>query len=137
VLPYVYASEADDARPPQNFPSFANSASEKISRLSCDLWGRTSVSTVRCWLNWHVARSTASGYHAPRCCLRNMAVKGGAFAAVGMNCFARHSVVSLSGDELPLEGDIEDDGDCIDLRTPYDFRDGRFTDVANCVTDHW
>jgi hypothetical protein len=66
-----------------------------------------------------------------------LAVKGGAFAAVGMNCFARHSVVSLSGDELPLEGDIEDDGDCIDLRTPYDFRDGRFTDVANCVTDHW
>lgn len=60
-----------------------------------------------------------------------------AAAAVGMNCFARYSVVSPSGDKLQFEGDIEDDGDCIDLRTPYDFRDGRFTDVANCVTDHW
>ena len=58
-------------------------------------------------------------------------------AEVGMNCFARYSVISPSGGELPFEGDIEDDGACIDLRTPYDFRDDRFIDFENCVTDEW
>lgn len=34
-----------------------------------------------------------------------------------------------------FEGDIEDDGACIRLRTPYDERDGKFTDFSQCVTE--
>jgi hypothetical protein len=58
-------------------------------------------------------------------------------AANGMCCFARYSILSSSGYELPFEADVEDDGACIHLRTPYDFRDGRFINLENCVTDHW
>ena len=39
--------------------------------------------------------------------------------------------------EICFEGDVEDDGACIYLRTPYDKRDGKFIDLDNCVTDCW
>jgi hypothetical protein len=35
--------------------------------------------------------------------------------------------------KLIFEACIEDDGGCIDLRTPYDKRDGAFTDLSNCL----
>jgi hypothetical protein len=43
-------------------------------------------------------------------------------------------VVKRPGVELRFQGDIEDDGTCIDLRTPYDDRDGSVLDFENCVT---
>ncbi len=55
----------------------------------------------------------------------------------GMNCIARCSVESESGAVLDFEGDIEDDGACINLRTPYDKRAKRFTDVSRCLTSDW
>jgi len=36
----------------------------------------------------------------------------------GLHCVARCSVPTNSGYALPFEGDIEDDGTCIQLRTP-------------------
>jgi len=55
----------------------------------------------------------------------------------GMNCIARCSVESDSGAVLEFEGDVEDDGACINLRTPYDKRAKRFTDLARCRTSCW
>lgn len=55
----------------------------------------------------------------------------------GMNCIATCSVRSKSGAVLDFEGDIEDDGACIDLRTPYDKRANRFTDLSRCLTSSW
>ena len=55
----------------------------------------------------------------------------------GMNCIARCSVESDSGMVLEFEGDIEDDGACIHLRTPYDKRAKRFTDLSNCLKSSW
>jgi hypothetical protein len=55
----------------------------------------------------------------------------------GMNCIGHISVVTPSGHELRFEGSIEDDGACIELLTPYDFRDGRFHDLSRCLTDSW
>jgi hypothetical protein len=55
----------------------------------------------------------------------------------GMNCIGHTSVVAPSGHELRFEGDIEDDGACITLRTPYDFRDGGFHDLSKCLTESW
>lgn len=52
----------------------------------------------------------------------------------GICCVANYSVQALGGDLL-FEADIEDDGDCIDLRTPYDHRDGKFLSLDDCVTD--
>ncbi len=52
----------------------------------------------------------------------------------GMNCIAHYELTG-SGDPLRFEADVEDDGSCIELRTPYDFRDGKFVDLPNCVTD--
>ena len=37
--------------------------------------------------------------------------------------------------ELSFEGDVEDDGSCFLLQTPYDKRDGNFTDLEGCVID--
>jgi hypothetical protein len=42
--------------------------------------------------------------------------------------------VPNSNRTLSFEGDIEDDGGCIDLRTPYDERDGKFVDLSDCAT---
>jgi hypothetical protein len=55
----------------------------------------------------------------------------------GMGCIAHYSVQSNSGYALSFEADIEDDGACIYLRTPYDYRDGKFFDLRACVTDSW
>jgi len=55
----------------------------------------------------------------------------------GMNCIARCSVESASGPVLEFEGDVEDDGACINLRTPYDKRAKRFTDLSRCLTSGW
>lgn len=44
---------------------------------------------------------------------------------------ARFSTPTVENHVLHFEGDIEDDGTCIDLRTPYDYRDGRFADETN------
>lgn len=55
----------------------------------------------------------------------------------GMNCIARCSVESDSGAVLEFEGDVEDDGACINLRTPYDKRAKRFTDLSRCLTSGW
>ena len=55
----------------------------------------------------------------------------------GMNCIATCSVESDSGAVLEFEGDVEDDGACINLRTPYDKRAKRFTDLSRCLTSGW
>jgi hypothetical protein len=55
----------------------------------------------------------------------------------GMCCLAHCSVTSPSGVELQFEADIEDDGDCITLRTPYDKRAKRFVDLSRCRTSYW
>lgn len=55
----------------------------------------------------------------------------------GMCCIAHYSVGAPSGDALEFEGDIEDDGTCIYLRTPYDKRARRFRDLTRCLTHHW
>ena len=55
----------------------------------------------------------------------------------GMCCLGHCSVKSPSGAELQFEGDIEDDGHCINLRTPYDKRAKRFVDLSRCRTSFW
>ena len=55
----------------------------------------------------------------------------------GMCCLCHCSVKSPSGAELQFEGDIEDDGHCITLRTPYDKRAKRFVDLSRCRTSYW
>jgi hypothetical protein len=54
-----------------------------------------------------------------------------------MNCLAHYDVEASSGDRLPFEAFVEDDGACIDLKTPYDFRDKKFVCLDNCLTDSW
>ena len=55
----------------------------------------------------------------------------------GMGCVARYSIQTDSGYALSFEAQIEDDGTCIYLKTPYDYRDGKFSDFRDCVTDSW
>jgi hypothetical protein len=55
----------------------------------------------------------------------------------GMNCLAEYSVDAPPDDELPFEAVVEDDGSCFILRAPYDYRDGTFVDLTNCLTDSW
>ena len=55
----------------------------------------------------------------------------------GMHCIANISVTTESGDKLEFEAEIEDDGTCNNLRTPYDKANGEFVDLTNCVTDTW
>jgi hypothetical protein len=43
---------------------------------------------------------------------------------------ARTCIGSPKGVELWFEGDIEDDGECLCVRTPYDYRDGEFIDTG-------
>ena len=40
-------------------------------------------------------------------------------------------------DELSFEGEIEDDGTILWLRTPYDERDGGVQDLSNCVVEEY
>lgn len=60
-----------------------------------------------------------------------------ACAENGMNCIARCTVVSVTGAELEFEADIEDDGACVHLRTPYDRIASGFTDLSGCITSEW
>ena len=55
----------------------------------------------------------------------------------GGGCIAHYSIETTSGYSLSFEADIEDDGACIHLKTPYDYRDGKFSSLDNCVTDSW
>ena len=45
----------------------------------------------------------------------------------GCYCYAYNSIKAPHGKELTFEAFIEDDGACIDLKTPYDERDGKFS----------
>jgi hypothetical protein len=54
-----------------------------------------------------------------------------------MCCLGHCSVTSPSGAKLQFEGEIEDDGHCITLRTPYDKRAKRFVDLSRCRTSYW
>lgn len=55
----------------------------------------------------------------------------------GLCCIARISIQAPCGSVLEFEGDIEDDGFCWHLRTPYDKVAGRFLDLSNCMTHSW
>ncbi len=48
-----------------------------------------------------------------------------------------HFEVQDGRSNLSFEGDIEDDGSCLYLRTPYDKREGRFKNLERCVTEKW
>lgn len=54
----------------------------------------------------------------------------------GIGTIARYN---LKSDEMMLsfEATIEDDGSCIYLLTPYDCRDGAFSEFANTVIECW
>jgi hypothetical protein len=54
----------------------------------------------------------------------------------GMSCLASYCV-KHGGVELWFEADVEDDGSCVFLRTPYDERDSKFRDLSNSVVDEW
>lgn len=54
----------------------------------------------------------------------------------GMCCIASHCV-RLGKVQLWFEAVVEDDGSCIDLKTPYDDRDGLCQGLSNCVTSSW
>lgn len=55
----------------------------------------------------------------------------------GMNCLAHFSVTSVSGTVLRFEAEVEDDGECLTLRTPYDQLEGGFVELDGCITDSW
>lgn len=46
-----------------------------------------------------------------------------------------HRTVGEGDDSLRFEASIEDDGSCLELLGPYDFRDGLFSDFSNSVTE--
>ena len=54
----------------------------------------------------------------------------------GIGCVATYSV-SNDHTELWFEGDIEDDGSCIDLRGPYDGADGSGRDPLEWISLDW
>lgn len=58
-------------------------------------------------------------------------------ASNGICCVAHFSVKTPTGGDLEFEGDIEDDGACINLRTPYDKRAKKFRDLRRCLTNRW
>jgi len=45
----------------------------------------------------------------------------------GCYCYAYNSIKAPHGKELTFEAFIEDHGACIDLKTPYDERDVKFS----------
>lgn len=55
----------------------------------------------------------------------------------GMHCIAHFTVSSPSGEKLEFEAEIEDDGECVILRTPYDKRAKKFVDLSNCFKTEW
>lgn len=54
----------------------------------------------------------------------------------GIGSIARYCAPAEDGG-LCFEGAVEDDGSCIELRTPYDQRDRRFIRLESCVTEEW
>ena len=54
----------------------------------------------------------------------------------GMNCVASYCV-GRGKLALWFQAVIEDDGNCYELKTPYDERDGKCLDLTDCVTDGW
>lgn len=58
-------------------------------------------------------------------------------ASDGMNCIAHYIIKTASGDALWFEAVVEDDGACINLRTPYEYRDNMFVNLENCLIDEW
>jgi hypothetical protein len=54
----------------------------------------------------------------------------------GLNCLAEYEV-RAGRNKLRFQGEIEDDGTCWCLRTPYDERDGGFFDYTDYVTVNW
>ncbi len=48
-------------------------------------------------------------------------------------CLAFHTVSTLHDKTLAFEALIEDDGGCVDLKTPYDERDGAFRELSDCL----
>ena len=54
----------------------------------------------------------------------------------GMCYLLRHEII-LGDCELYFEADGEDDGSVITVRTPYDYRDGHFVDLDDCLTEEW
>jgi hypothetical protein len=54
----------------------------------------------------------------------------------GGHIIARICIGTPKGVELWFEGSIEDDGGCIELMSPYDHRDGRFS-VVSPISDEW
>lgn len=58
-------------------------------------------------------------------------------ASNGMNCLAHYTVATNAGPGLRFEALLEGDGSCVVLRTPYDERDGKFTNLEHCLTTSW
>jgi hypothetical protein len=54
----------------------------------------------------------------------------------GICCVAYHDIL-VCRPKLRCEAYIEDDGACGDLMTPYDYRDGKFKNLDDCVTKSW
>jgi hypothetical protein len=48
---------------------------------------------------------------------------------------AFYTVKAPHRQKLTFEALIEDDGACVDLKTPYDKRDGKFTDYSYCLIE--
>jgi hypothetical protein len=56
----------------------------------------------------------------------------------GMSCLAHFNLRTPGGNLLRFEGEVEDTGECFNLRTPYDYKDGRFVDLRGAVvTTAW
>ncbi len=51
----------------------------------------------------------------------------------GCRELAHFTVSASDGRKLRFEGIIEDDGGCIELLGPYDYREGRFQDLSDCL----
>jgi hypothetical protein len=52
--------------------------------------------------------------------------------AYGSQCTAFYTIKAPHRKKLTFEAYIEDDGGCCDLMTPYDERDGAFSDFSDC-----
>jgi hypothetical protein len=55
----------------------------------------------------------------------------------GGTVIAQRYIKGSHGRWLRFEAFIEDDGRCVDLKTPYDKRDGNFTDLTDCMTEEY
>jgi hypothetical protein len=55
----------------------------------------------------------------------------------GGTVIAHSSIMGPRRHRLRFEAFIEDDGSCVNLKSPFDDRDGSFTDLKDCLTDQW